>query len=660
MSGTSHRGVALAVLFGILMVAGGLLPGRPDGVRAAEYTMATAATYDVAPDDRQVSVSVKVTFENTTPDPAGQFSLFEVVDLALQEGASAITAGDADGSLTVDTAQKDGFVVATVHPRQGVRYEEQAVFTLEYELDDGAAPNLRIRPSIVAFPVWSFGTSGSVRVTLPDRYEVSVDGNELSAERADGMVTLTSGEIEDPTAWLARLQAIGPSSYQTRTRAVPLTGATVDLQVRAWTDDGAWAEATLNLVASALPLLEERIGLPYPAVGPLEVVESVATSGERDDEPLGTGTQLEAGYDQPSFVMVHQLAHIWYSGQLAADRWIREGFASLAAAEVAGTLDVEASYDPAARREQLADAAFPLISWGAGDSSEAQDAWAYASAWDVAARVAAEVGSDSLQRAWQRIAADIGPYEPVADDAPALNNATVPVVAADSRRLLDQLEAVSGADVAAIFAASVFDPDSSALLPERAAARQDFDALVGAADGWGAPDPVTLDMAAWRFDSATERIDEARDWLDDRDALMADAESVGLIVPQRLRDRYQTFGGSADARDELEAERAVVDAYVVALERSNQEPNVVEQLGLLGGPQPADLLADASQLFSEGELRGAAEASAAAQLRLDHALTDGIVRLLAILLVVVVVGLVAYRLARRGRGGSGTDYTAAP
>lgn len=643
----------------VLLLVAGLLPGRPGPVRAAEYTMSTAASYSVAPDERAVSVSVEVTFENTTPNPSGQFSLFEVVDFALQAGASSVAARDAEGTLTVDIDEKDGYLLASVDLRDGVRYQEQATFTLSYELADGAAPNLRIRPSLVAFPVWSFGTSGTVEVTLPDRYDVTVDGNDLSAGRSDGVVTLTSGAIADPAAWLAHLLAVGPSSYATVSQAVALGSATVDLQVRAWADDSAWGERTLDLLARALPLLEERIGLAYPGVGPLVVVESV--SGPADyGEPAGEGTQLQAGYDQPPFTLVHQAAHAWYSAQLAADRWIREGFASLAAAQVADELGIDPPYEPAARRQELAAAAFPLVSWGAGDATAEQDAWAYAASWDVAEQIADAAGADGVQLAWERIANEIGPYDPVGEQPPGAEHPAIPTTAAGSRLLLDQLEAVSDADVAAIVADAVLDPDSAALLPARADARAALAALVEAADGWGAPEPVKVDLAAWRFDAAMERIADARDWLRDRDELLTDAERAGLTVPQRLRDRYRTAGGGTDARDELDAERAVVDGYTEVLAQSNADRNILERMGMLGGPEPSSLLSDANRLFAEGELRGAAEAIAAARMRLDHAFTDGIVRVAAVVLVLAVLLFVAFRLVRRRRAESGTGYTSAP
>ena len=67
-----------------------------------------------------------------------------------------------------------------------------------------------------------------------------------------------------------------------------------------------------------------------------------------------------------------------------------------------------------------------------------------------------------------------------------------------------------------------------------------------------------------------------------------------------------------------------------------------------------------TRLYSEGELRGAAEAVAAARMRLDHAATDGLVRAAAVVLVTVVLLFVAFRLVRRRRTRSGNDYTAAP
>jgi hypothetical protein len=662
-----RRPLVAALLLGALLAAASVAPGLPPLARAAEFTMSTAATYSVEPDDGRVAVSVRVTFENTSPDPAGEFSVFNVIDLAIQPGASDLGARDGTGALTVTPTARDGYVQASVRPRQGVRYGDEVTFTLRYSIPDGAAGGVRVGQSLVSFAVWGFGTSGRVTVNLPGSYEVSLDGDEMTAERAASGWVLESGAIEEPANWLAQLVAVGEASHQTSTRAVPLRAATVDLQVRAWTDDEAWGERTLELVSAALPLLEDRLGVPYPEVGPLVVEETVAGAQDLGGEPAPSGTHLQVGYDQPGFTLLHQLAHVWLADDLVAQRWITEGFASWMAAGAAAELDVDPPFDPATRRGALSDSAFPLVSWGAGESSPEQDAFAYAASWAVAEEIASLVGDDALRLAWQRMAAGTSPYEPIAEETPTADEPSPNRQPVDARALLDQLEAVGDEELGELFERWVLDEETSGHLADRSEARQAYEGLLTAAGDWGAPEPVKVDLAAWRFESATQRIGEAVDWLADRDELMASAELAGLSVPQRLRDRYRTAGGSDDARDELEAEAAVVVAYQAALDRNAAPRGIVERIGLLGGSDPGDLLADANRLFAEGDLHGAADATAEAGARLERASTEGLLRVAAAAAVVVALLALAVALARRQRrrpapvgDAPGTDYTAAP
>lgn len=659
----ARPGAAAALALVGLLAA--MLPGLADPARAAEYTMSTVATYQVQPAQEGVAVSVRVTFENTTPDPAGEFSVFNVIDLPIQPGATDLAARDSDGSLTVTPTDRGEYIQASVRPREAVRYGEEVTFSVTYRIPDGAAPSVRVRSSLVSFPVWSFGTSGEVTVTVPGSFEVSIDGDEMTAERAARGWVLQSGEIADPGSWLVQLLAVGEASQQSANRAVPLSAGTVDLQVRAWADDPEWGERTLELVGAALPLLEARLGIPYPGVGPLVIEESVATSPDLGGEPAVDGTRLQAGFDQPAFTLLHQLGHVWLGDELVAQRWITEGFASWAAAGVAAELELDPPYDPAARREELAAEAFPLVSWGAGESSAEQDAFAYAASWAVAEEIATALGEERLRLAWQRIAAGLSPYAPVTEEPPSVDQPVANRPPVDARSLLDHVEAVSGQDLADLFAEWVFDGAAAAQLPERAEARQAFLELLAAAGDWGAPEPVTVDLAAWRFESAVERIAETIDWLADRDALLAAAERAGLSVPQRLRDRYRTTGGSGDARAELDAEAALVDAYQAALDRNVTERGLVERIGLLGGPEPSVQLAEANRLFAEGDLRGAADAIDEASARLERAVTEGLVRIVAAAALAVALAVLAVALLRRqGRGRVGaapdSDYTAAP
>ena len=650
-------------LLGLLAAAAllaGMLPGVAAPARAARWQMETRASYRVDPGGGQVEVSVRVRFRNTTPNPPRQISVFEVIDLAIQRGAQGVVARDSRGRLRVRTFRRPDAVRVSVQPRRGVRYRDRTSFTLTYRLPDGAA-DVRVGQSVITFPVWTFGTGGSAAVTLPGRYEVSVDGDELVPERtADGW-RLESGTVTSPQSWASLILAVAPASHDTLTRAVPLAAGTVELQVRAWRDDPGWGNRTAKLLAQALPALERRIGLPYPGAGTL-VVEEVVSQPPAGalDEAGSEGAHLLAGYEQPGFTLLHQAGHVWFSDELAADRWIREGFASWAAAAAADELDLQPPYRPVARRDQLDDDAFPLISWGVGESTAAQDAYAYAASWAVADRLASRVGGQRLRLAWQRVAAGDGAYEPVSDAVPAVDAPAADRQPIDSRALLDQLEAVSGEDLGAIFSTWVFDADTADQLPAREEARAEYEALLAAAGDWGAPMPVTVDLAAWSFDSARQRIAETMTWLQGRDRLAEQAALVGLALPERLRDRYRTAGGGPDARNELDAEAAVVRAYGEALAVNAAERDLFERIGLLGGPDRDQLLREANLAFAEGDLRGAADATGAVQAQLDSARTQGIVRIAAAVALIVVLLVLAAALLRRRRPADGTDYTAAP
>jgi hypothetical protein len=230
----------------------------------------------------------------------------------------------------------------------------------------------------------------------------------------------------------------------------------------------------------------------------------------------------------------------------------------------------------------------------------------------------------------------------------------------DSRHLFDQLDALSDAQLRPVFERWIFDHASIALLPTRASARQEASALAAAAGALGIPDPVRLALAGWRFDDARAAIAEARDWLQDRDALVGDAEAAGLTVPQRLEDEYRTGGGSSAARAELDAERSVVTAYAAADARLAHPRSPLEQVGLLGGEEPGAMLDEARSAFAAGDLVGASELANTALDRLQDAGRDGLVRLVSAVVVAVVALIAVARLVRRRRQRRIDGYTARP
>ncbi len=646
-----HRRVAL--LLAAICFGAAATPGVPEPVAAAEYTLESDARYQIRTDAREIGVRVALEFTNTTPNPSGQFSIFEEIRLAVHDEATDLAASDEQGELTVDdgirTIRGDRVHVATIHLREGIRYEDSVSVELTYVLPDGDG-RLRVRPSLTIFPAWSFGTSGEVSVAIPSGHEMRVDGDPLTE---DGDM-LVSGPIEDPAAWLALVSAVAPTEHASHEATVPLEGGTADLVVRAFPDDEAWGTRTLETVSAALPLIESELGLPYPLRGQLILVESVPATLAGFGESATTGTEIPVSFDQPPFTALHQVTHAWLPPTLVEARWIGEGLASQVAATVGAELGVDQPFDPVEEAETHADAAFPLDAWSATPDPEA-DAYGFAASWAFIDELSEVAGPEAIPAALARAAASVGSYE--SDDVapePVPDGSGDPAEPLTSRSFLDHLEAVTDADLAPLFAERVLTEADVALLEPRSEARAAFDALVAAADGWGAPDPVGAAMTDWRFSDAELLMADARAWLAERDALVDDMAAAGLSAPDRLQQAYRAYGGGAEAEDELDAEREVVDAYTAAAARVNAERSIIERLGLVGGPDPQAQLAMANGRFTDGDLRGSLEAIAEAERIVELGPTAGIVRILSLLLVVlIVVGVVVVLFRRRA-------YTARP
>jgi hypothetical protein len=357
--------------------------------------------------------------------------------------------------------------------------------------------------------------------------------------------------------------------------------------------------------------------------------------------------EIPVAFDQPMFTVVHQVSHVWLSPSLIEARWIREGLASLAAGSVGAEIDLEPPFEPVAEAEAHADAAFLLDDWPPDADPEAE-AYGNAASWALAAEIERQVGPDAMRTVLARVSASVGAYDGAEiDPAPGPDAVDPPVVPLTTRSFLDQLETVSDADLAELFRSRALTEADAALLEPRAGARAAFDELIIAADGWGAPDSVRADMSEWNFDEAMVEIEAAMAWLERRDELLAAMADAGLAAPDRLQQAYLAYSGGPEAGDELEAERAVVDAYVEAADVVNAERSLLARIGMAAGADPEAQLGLANGRFADGDLRGALEATDEAQRIVAGAETGGLVRLASLGLLVAIGAGLALALFRR-------------
>ena len=145
--------------------------------------------YDVRPADGEIGGQRRVTFTNTTPDPAGQFSVFDEVKLAIHDAATDVAATRRRGRRSDVDRRGRG---------RGERRDRRASRCAAVRGDasssssptrcadgDGPAAARSALASSSSRPGASARAS-EVSVAIPSGYEVRVDGDPLDRGRRRG------------------------------------------------------------------------------------------------------------------------------------------------------------------------------------------------------------------------------------------------------------------------------------------------------------------------------------------------------------------------------------------------------------------------------------------------------------------------------------------
>jgi hypothetical protein len=580
----------------------------PGGARGAEgLALVAHTTYVASPEEGRVHVSLSAVATALTPDTATERTFYTGLTLVIQPGAVDIASATANGSplpITVIDSTDELITVEITFDRQ-VFYEESFPFTVTFDLPDpGGQPNreVRVGKSLVAFPVWAFGTldtAGSdVEVRVPSGYEAAVEAGRMRATEVDGATVLYSGAIEDPLSWFAYVTAEAPGAFVEQALELRIGSDVAEVVVRAWEDDWAWSERMSDWMRAGIPALSQVIGLPWPLGTDLEVEEAATSrlggyAGIYDD----LRERIHVRYDADAFIALHEAAHAWFNSGLIDDRWIGEAFASLYAEEAGRVAGLDS--EPYRLDGDPGPARIPLNAWGEiGTEDPETEDYAYAATYEVARRVADRATIEGLQPVWRAIADRHSAYQPI--EAGAQPEDSGAVTQAGWQRLLDHVEEATDQGFDDIWREWVVTDAQAQLLDDRAAARALYAATLDHAAPWELPRGVRHVMAAWDFDDATHSLEQAAAVIEQRDRIEAEAADLRLAVPDGLRALFEGSSTFDAAAAEAIAERASLDLIDRATDRLSTRPGPLEMVGLLGSDPPAELAA-ARAAFEDGE-----------------------------------------------------------
>jgi hypothetical protein len=656
----THRLPLLVAL--VAALAATLTPAAAPTARAAApgLTLTSETRYDVDPDHQSVHVTATLTAINHLNDTKTKLYYFDRAYLAVQPGATGFKIGARTSSplVRVSSAKADHTLLQIDFGKR-LPAGSSRTFILTFDIPDkGGAPtrDVRIGASLVTFGAWAFATEstsgGSVTVVFPPGYNVEVQTGAIGDPKTDetGRTIFSSGPLTQPLGFFAYFVADKPNAFSETRRPVEVDGRPLDIAVRAWPDDPAWGERVGGLLERGVPVLSERIGLPWVADRPLIVAEAVSrsTAGYSGKYEPATG-RIEIAYYADSFVVLHEAAHAWFNGSLLADRWANEGFASWYA--LAGATAIKEKVIVTPLTPELAKSKIPLNAWGpVGSNEPAAEDFSYAGSAELARLIAERAGPTGLASVWDAARRGLGAYQPagLASDN-AMAPGTMPGAAngsdaaptetgsgpPDWRGLLDLLEDRTGKKYDDLWRAWVVRHEESSLLDQRASARRQYDAVVSRAGDWRLPPIIRQAMRAWQFEQATELLDAADLALDDRDAVTSAAAGANLKLPRALEAAFESDTGFAAAATEADAQLVTIDAYAKARDARPSDPGFVEQVGLWWTTPETDL-AHAAEAFAIGDLRESVRASSSARAAWEGASDAGRSRLLTILAATLV------------------------
>jgi hypothetical protein len=654
MRALTRRAPQVAV---VALALGGVLLVTPIGVAPARagdgLVTVMDATYQVLPEEQRVQVTVDaVSTSHEADTPEGRV-YYAGISITVPPGATNIAATSNGTPQSITVSEGPDAVRVDIGFSQQIFFNQSFPYQITFDMvDPGGAANrdFRIGHSVVAFPVWAFGSAGvegnSVTVDLPPTFIPSVYGGPLDqAILADGTVHLTADNT-DATSWVAYVSAERPGIFTTTPFSLNVGDANASVIIRAWDDDPQWAARTMALLTDGLPALQQLIGLSWPVAGDLNVEESANRLGDYAGIYNPVTEKVNVRYDADATVTLHEAAHVWFNDHLFRDRWIDEAWAEFYAAHAAEVIGVPS--ETFSLDDSMLASKIPLNDWGViGAETRDVEAYAYAASSHLADLIFARTDLAELRSVWKAADASEMAYQPLhGGENPRAGGA---LGQADWQRLLDLLEERTGAAYDDLWAEWVVNGGQRADLAERSIARERYREVATDAGPWELPESIRSEMSSWQFQDALGELAVAEDVLGVADEVAALAVELDLTAPRTLEYSFEGTNGLGASLDEARNERAAAQIIATATQELGVEQGFVGWVGLLF-TDPAGDIGAARAAWEDGDSDAASTAASAAVTTLETAEDQGRQRLLiGGTVVVVFVGGGAVIAARRRR-----------
>ena len=618
----------------VLVAAAALLQGaaaQPVEAAQSGLSFTSIGTWVPDPAAGRVYVVLRVTAVSHTVDSDLRHYYYAGLQLTLPPSSAGFAATDDNGqALPVSVKASTPYgVVVSVGFAQRLYSGQRGSFELNFDVVDSGGStdrDLHIGQDILSFPVSAFGSPGtpgsSVTVVFPAGFAVQEQFGDLTSTTDSlGETVFSSGSVPDATAvnaWFTASKSVPASDFSVRYTTV----GPLQVTLRYWSDDPGWADQVERILQSGYPVLRDHIGLGDPTATSLTVEEATTQgigglSGEYDQ----SNGLVKISYFADPIVILHEVAHMWFNGDLTSDRWIDEGFASFYAEQTVLQLGL-ADHAPGLN-DALMRAAIPLNDWTeAGGPGSATEAYLYGSSLEAAREIARIAGLDGLRQVWVQARAGQAAYgrpHAQASEPPAGG-------VMDWRRLLDYLEQTTGKSYTAIWRRWVVASSQTPLLEQRDAALTDYRDTQALTGGWDLPPDVRQALGSWQFDQAQALLRQVREILGLRQEIAAAAPSEGTIPPPTLQSTFETFGTSAAAA-EAARELNVLSELAAARQAQADNRGAARAVGLLGTDPDAELAA-ARKAFAEGDNDRAASLANSARSAWAGAAGTGQIRIL--------------------------------